>query len=295
LRPVSGGAALTEVFDAALTGFAARLGVARPAVRLSLTEPDASILVVHAAALCAVAGHPDERPRSSAAVLEDLLGHELRYCAQAAAARGLGLDPGGQRRAVAAACLIGADSEPAAVGLLRRLPGFASSAALPVARWLRDLYPGLDVPGRMATEWLGPMYPDRLAEHLVVGEFAATPGVIPALFAGLDEPRAARALTVLARAAPGYPDAVPMLARALAADFERLVFPALRVAVETNPVLDRLIAEALASRAVRAEVLERIAAATPRRSRALARTAAAVHRRPAGESSDGSTERQLAQ
>jgi hypothetical protein len=289
------------VFDAAVTEFADRLGVARPAVRLSLSDPGASILVLHTAALCAVLDHiegfADEHPRSSADVLEDLLRHELRYCARAAAARGLGLDPGVQRRVVAAACLIGADSEPAAAGLLRRLPDFAGSGEQPgqVACWLQDLYPGLTATGRRATEWLGTMYPDRVAEHLIVGEFAAQPGLIPALFTGLDESRAKKALSVLGRAAPNYPGAVPLLARALSADLEHLALPALRVAVETNPVMDRLIADAVAARAIPAQALERIAAAIPRRSRALAKTATTVLQRLTDESSDGSAERQLAQ
>jgi PST family polysaccharide transporter len=303
LRPVPRGAAQTGLLDAAVTEFAARLGVARPAARLTLSDSDleASVLVVHAAALCAVLDHSegvaDSDPRTSADVLERLLRHELGYCAQAAAARGLHLDPRVQRRAVAAACLIGADSEAAATALMRRVPGLAGSAELPgrVARWLRDLYPGLAVAGRSSTEWLGTMHPDRVAEHLIVGEFAAQPGLIPALFTGLDEPRAKKALTVLGRAAPDYPDAVPLLVRALAADLEHLALPALRVAVETNPRMDRLIADAVAARALPAQELKRIAAAIPRRSLALAKTAEAVRQGLADASSGGSAERQLAQ
>jgi PST family polysaccharide transporter len=300
LRPVPRGAQ-TEVFDAAVTEFAARLGVARPAARLTLSDPDAALVVVHAAALCAVLDHvegaADEHPRGSADVLESLLRHELRYCAQVAVARGLGLDPRVQRRAVAAACLIGADGESAAAGLMRRLPDFAGSAELPgqVARWLRDLYPGPPAVSRGATEWLGTMHPDRVAEHLIVGELTAQPSLIPALFAGLDEPRAKKALTVLGRAAPNHPGAAALLARALAADPEHLALPALRVALETNPVMDRLIADAVATGAIPAQALERIAAAIPRRSLALAKTAAAVLQRLADASSDGSAERQLAQ
>jgi PST family polysaccharide transporter len=300
LRPVPRGAVQTEVFEAAVTEFAARLGVARPATRLALSDPDASVLILHTAALCAVLDHieraVDEHPRSSADALECLLRHELRYCAQAAAARGLGLDPGAQRRAVAASCLIGADSESAAAAMLGRMPGLAGSAEQPgqVARWLRDLYPG-PAAGSGGAEWLGPMYPDRVAEHLIVGELAAQPGLIPALFNGLDDHRAKKALTVLGRAAPNYPDAVALLARALAADPEHLALPALRVALETNPVMDRLIADAVATGAIPAEALERIAAAIPRRSLALAKTAETVLQRLAGASSGGSAERQLAQ
>jgi hypothetical protein len=118
-----------------------------------------------------------------------------------------------------------------------------------------------------------------MAEHLVVGELAAQPALIQALFTGLDEPRARRALTVLGRAALGYSAAVPLLARALAADLEHLAVPALGVAVQTNPVLDRLIADAVAAQPIAGPALERIAAAIPRRSLALANTAATVLRR----------------
>ncbi len=292
LGTVPRGATQTEVFDAAVTEFAARLGVARPAARLTLSDPEAAVLVVHAAALSAVLDHiegvADEHPRSRADVLESLLRHELRYCAQAAAACGLDLDPGVQRRAVAAACLIGADSESAAAGLLRRLPDFAESAERhgQVARWLQDLYPGQATAGRGATEWLGSMRPDRVAEHLIVGEFAAQPGLIPALFTGLDESRAKKALTVLGRAAPHYPDAVPLLACALAADIEHLAVPALSVAVETNPVMDGLIADAVAAQAIPAQALERIAAVIPCHSLALAKTATIVLQRLARAGQD---------
>jgi hypothetical protein len=292
LGPVAHGATRCGVFHAAVTEFAARLGVTCPAAKLTLSEPDAVVLVVHAAALSAVLDHveraADQRPRSSADVLESLLRHELRYCAQAAAARDLDLDPSLQRLAVAAACLIGADSESATAELLRRLPDFAESAERrgQVARWLQDLYPGQITAGRGATEWLGSMRPDRVAEHLIVGEFAAQPGLIPAMFTGLDESRAKKALTVLGRAAPDYPDAVPLLARALAADIQHLAVPALSVAVETNPVMDGLIADAVAAQEIPVQALERIAAVIPRRSLALAKTATTVLQRLARAGQD---------
>jgi len=295
--PVTQEAVRRAVFDAAVTEFAATLGVSRPAARLTLSDPDAVILVVHAAALSAVLDHVEltagSGPRNSAEVLDSLLRREIRYCAQAAAARGLDLDPSVQRRAVAAGCLIGADSESAAAGLLRRLPDFAESAERrgQVARWLRDLYPGNAPDDGGATEWLGSLCPDQAAEQLIVGELTQQPNLVPALFTGLDESRANRALTVLGRAALRYPDAVPLLARALAADLENLAVPALRVAVETNTVVDRLIADAIADQAIPASALERIAAAIPRGSLALAETAIAVLHRLAYESTDASGER----
>ena len=160
-----------------------------------------------------------------------------------------------------------------------------------VARWLHDLYPGPAVAGRDATGWLGSMRPDRAAERLVVGELTDDPRLLDALFTGLDELSATKALTVLGRAALRYPGAVPLLARALAADLERLAIPALRVAVDTNPMIDGLIADTVVAEVISTQTLERIAAAIPRRSVALAKTAVAVLQRLADESAAGSAER----
>jgi hypothetical protein len=297
LEPAAHGAGQRAVLDAAVTAFAARFGVIRPAVQPLLSDPDAPVLIAHAAALSAVLDHaewpPGELPRSSAEVLETLLWHETGYWARAAAACGLDLDPDAQRRAIAVVCLIGTDSESAAVELLRRLPDFAESAELrsQMARWLHDLYPGRPSSDPSATGWLGSLCPDQVAEQLIVGELAAQPELIPTLFTGLDESRASRALTVLARAALNHPHAVRLLARALEADFEHLVVPALAVAVETNPAIDRLLADTVAARMVSAQTLERVAAAIPQRSLALAETAITVLSRLADSAPRGSAQR----
>src|SRR5205807_754970 len=121
------------------------------------------------------------------------------------------------------------------------------------ARWLHDLYPGQATGDGGVTEWLGSLHPDRAAEQLIVGELTEQPGLIPALFTGLDEYRAKRALTVLGRAALNYPDAVPLLARAIAGDLEHLAVPALAVAVETNPLVNALIADAVTAQMIPAQ------------------------------------------
>ena len=82
-----------------------------------------------------------------------------------------------------------------------------------------------------------------------------------------------------------------LLVRALAADMEHLAVPALAVAVETNPMLDGLMADSVAAEVISAQTLERIAAAIPRRSVPLAKTAVAVLQRLADGSSAGSAER----
>ena len=296
LGPMAHGPGQHVVFDAAVTAFAARFGVIRPAVQSLLSDPDAPVLVAHAAALSAVLDHAEwdlgEHPRSNAEVLETLLRRETRYWARAAAARGLDLDPDAQRRAIAVACLIGADSESAAAELLRRLPDFAGSAELcsQVARWLHDLDPGQATVGRMVTGWLGSLQPDRVAEHLIIGELARQPDLIPAVFTGLDESHAKKALTVLGRAALNYPGAASLLVRALAADLEHLAVPALAVAVETNPSIDRMVADAVTRTVVPVQVLERIAVAIPRRSLAVS-AAVTVLNRLAAEATDGGSDR----
>ena len=82
--------------------------------------------------------------------------------------------PGSLRQVVAAGALLGAASQKQAVELLGRVPG--AVASVPVACWLRDLYP----PERGTTgdgaEWLGSLRPDRLAERLVVGQLAGVGG-----------------------------------------------------------------------------------------------------------------------
>ena len=123
LGPLAGGQ--QGLFDDAVAAFADRLGVARPQARLMLDDPDAVVLVVHAAALLAVLDHASAgggsgRVYSAADVLTGLLGHEARYWHKSARARGLILDPSVERLAVAIACLIGADSETDAAGLLSR-------------------------------------------------------------------------------------------------------------------------------------------------------------------------------
>jgi hypothetical protein len=60
-------------------------------------------------------------------------------------------------------------------------------------------------------------------------------------------------------------------------------------------MMDRLIADAVTTRAISVHALGRIAAAITLGSCALAKTATAVLQRLADESSDGSAERHLAQ
>jgi tetratricopeptide (TPR) repeat protein len=305
LGPLACGGGQREVFAEAVAAFAEELGVACPDAVMAGVAPDAVVLVVHAAALLAVldaatttAAGPGSDPMGG------LLRHEARYWQRSAAARSLGLDLSVLRRAVAVACLAGADSEAAAAGLLSCITDLADSAELRgrVARWLHDLYPaagpdaaGLegaaDSGGRGAASWLGSLQPDLVAERLIVDECCAEPGLIPALFPGLGQDRAAQALTVLARAAAGGPRAEGLLRDALSADLENLAVPALRVAVETSALVAELLEHLLATRSVPAGTLELIAAAIPYPSVVLAPLAASVLQRLADTTDHGTSQR----
>ena len=262
-----------------------------------LDDPDAVVLVVHAAALLAVLDHAmtgsgSRRVYSAADVLTGLLGHEARYWHQSARARGLILDPTVGRLAVAIACLIGADSETGAAWLLSHVPDLADSAERrgQVARWLHDLYPAPPGTGTDG-EWLGPLRPDRVAEHLVTSEFTARRRMLPDLLAQLGEDRLVRALTVLGRAALTDARAGQLLRSALETGFEHLAVPALTIAVETNPATADMISATLSAGPVPQHVLEQIAEAIPDQTVALAGLGAEVLQRLVDGSAPGSSER----
>ncbi len=194
------------------------------------------------------------------------------------------------RLAVAVVCLIGADSQTSAAGMLARVPDLKDSAERrgQVARWLHDLYPTPRADDAPGGEWLGPLRPDRLAERLVVDELAGRPELVAPWFTGLDEGRSARALTVLARAALTQEQAIPLLGAALSADLDQLAVPALSVAMETNPVLGEQLAQIIGSQPVSRQTLEKIAASSPYPSLALAAPAAVALQLLADGASEGS-------
>jgi hypothetical protein len=173
LGPVSDRSRQSEVFNRALVAFADKLGIACPNAEIALADPDAIVLVVHAAALLAVLEHASvgsaaRAPGSRTEALAGLLRHEASYWQQTQAARSLGLDVEVTRRIVVAGCLVGADDETSAIKLLMVVADLVDPASRgKAARWLRDLYP---VP-RLAAgqrEWIGSLQPDLIAEQLVV-------------------------------------------------------------------------------------------------------------------------------
>ena len=197
-----------DLVSAAVTVFAAELGVAAPSrVLVQGGSGPIPMLDLHAAALVAVlrsAGAGGPVSVSVGDVLDELLGHEERFWQGTAEQAGLlagtaGMTVAVLRQIVAAGALLGAASQDQAVGLLSRVPG--AVASVKVASWLRDLYPpdeGLFPEG--GTEWLGTLRPDRLAERLVVAQLSASQTLAEQCLTGLDERQALRAVTLLGRA-----------------------------------------------------------------------------------------------
>ena len=197
-----------EVFEQAVMAFAARLGRPRPSgSRPPAFRPDAVILVVHAAALVSVLDHhsPDSTDQAgdAAAVIGRLLLHEARYWQQSQAQYGLSLGPALTRRVVAAGTLVGADDESSAVQMLSAIDDLGDAGVRGrTARWLHDLYPATG-PGRAPAEWIGPLRPDLVAEHLVMSVFSEQPALVRALPAVLPEYRTGRVMRWVARQVDG--------------------------------------------------------------------------------------------
>jgi hypothetical protein len=298
LGALAGPSGQQEVFRHALTAFAARLGTDCPDAKLPALGPAAVALVVHAAALLAVL---DRQPGAASAangpvgspaeVIGRLLGHETRYWQQSQARYGLALGPVLTARVIAAGTLIGAADEASATRLLARIGELADPHLRGKAtRWLHDLYPP-DDPDAPAGEWIGPLRPDLIAENLVVRALTGQPALTRALVADLNERRASKALTLLARAALTDPCGRDLIDLALASDPGHLAVPALAVAIETNPSVGEQIADALDVGDWPADLLDMIARALPDTSVALARPAALVFQRLADASADGSQNR----
>jgi Tetratricopeptide repeat len=248
----------TDLVLAAVPAFAAALGVAVPSPVAVEAGPGAvRVLDLHAAALVAVlrsAGAGGPVRVSVAGVLDELAGHEERFWLGTAERLGLlggaaGMTPATLRQVVAAGTLLGAGSQEQAVELLGRVPG--AVASVPVACWLRDLYPP-DSGG----EWLGTLGPDRLAERVVVAQLTGSAELAGRCLAGLDERQALRAITLLGRAAADQPTAGVLLERVL-------------------PLLEQVVAELPAD----AGLLTAISDAIPYPSAALAEADLAVTRR----------------
>jgi hypothetical protein len=132
-------------------------------------------------------------------VIDRLLLHEARYWQQSQTNYGLSLGPAVTRRVVAVGTLVGADDESSAVQMLSVIDDLGDAGVRGrAARWLHDLYPDTG-PDRDPAEWIGPLRPDLVAEHLVTSVFSEQPALVRALPAVLPEYRTGRVMRWVAR------------------------------------------------------------------------------------------------
>jgi hypothetical protein len=131
-----------------------------------------------------------------------ILDHEKRYWKRSAKARGLDLSINTLGAVVAAATLLGADSQEEALATLSRVPGARDQSEdrrLELCNWLEDLYPAS--PGQ---RW-GTLQPDRLAEHHVSEIVRKSPDFLNKLVKEATGGQIARALSLLTRATDHQP------------------------------------------------------------------------------------------
>jgi tetratricopeptide (TPR) repeat protein len=229
LAPVEAGQQV--IVDSAAAAFAAHLEVPIPQVRVDSTERlrVLDLTVIALVAVLSFLDDPGSRIRTGRVGIEqvftELLRHEAdRYWRATATEAGLErvLTIAMRRVLVAAVALLGAVDKPSTVALVGRALGTFTDEVLPdvasVARWLRKTYPATGEAG----QWVTPLAPDRLAEHLVVETLIAGDRPVQlrvtALLEGLSDDQAVHAMTVLSRAAtdPAREDGQRRMIRALA-------------------------------------------------------------------------------
>ena len=193
------------LFSETAAAFAAR-HVAGDSTQPNLPNPPAALsapafatpLLVVTAAYLTVHGERN-LPLTREGLLAELNRHEDHYWQSTAT--GLDLDIDLRARIVALATLAGADSEPEAVGLLQLLPDLVDATAERrgrLARWTRNLYPGL--------RWWNRLEPDLLGEHLVAAHLGDFPAVLAGVLKRTDPAALVQPLELYARAAPSYPN-----------------------------------------------------------------------------------------
>lgn len=218
-----------RIVDVAAQDFARFLGRSPVHVTLSGVVRSARMLDLLSIALVQVLRSGPSAPDTEAgasmhAVFDELVRHEARSWTRSAEEAGLRADGQTLRVLVAAASLLGAESQAEAESLVRRIaplcPPGSELDPRAAARWLREQYPpGSGLPdGDDGTVlvgdpgWIGSLHPDRLAEHLVVSVLMAadssgSAGLLMSaerravLLRHLNEQQAVRAMIVLTRAA----------------------------------------------------------------------------------------------
>lgn len=227
-----------QLFAQAVDAFAHQLGVRTPAARMGQVEPDAPIVMIHAAALVAVLRRPGHPVDVDQRLWQELSEHEAGVWQAAAHRLRLDLLADTQRRTVAWAALLGGQDEDTVIGWLARMPDLADAGRDTlhhVAEWLHSLYPGT------SPAWLTPVEPAMLADHLVVDELTRGSALADSMLTGLDTGQLARMLGLLGRVAVTEPP-VHALVERLLCDAPDLVIPAACQVTSVEVPLDALIA-----------------------------------------------------
>jgi len=146
--------------------------------------------------------------------LDPLLLHEQEFWYKRAAdvgllAEGKGATRDALRHAIAASCLLGAETVHEATELATRVAGIPPSAEL--NRWLHDVCAA----SRSWTTADGFLYPGKLAELLTFRELAASEDLRTACLTGMSASGALRAVSFFARAVADYTDAARLLSSLL--------------------------------------------------------------------------------
>lgn len=164
-----------ELFEVASTAFAERLRVPPPTTTPALVADHfcRPLYVLAAALLATEDGDLSVDDLAGEELLLAILDrHEAEYWDRWNRRLDTRLTRDDQRRAVAWAALLGAETEAEALSVVRMLPGFEDATAervRSVARWLASLYGAGRLDGRPA---ITPLEPDLLAEALVAREVA---------------------------------------------------------------------------------------------------------------------------
>ena len=191
-----------ELLLDAARDFARELASPEPSLELANPPTETcTVLDLHAAALVAVAGsrHGAMVRVDPSTSVTDLLRLEHRCWEASATARGLATgDPHALQatlgRLVAAACLLGADTEEAASALAERVPNLMRDPN--PACLLREMLP----PRNDSAGWIGQLQPDRLAQACVTNELTTSAEFAVRCLTSVNAQQAPHVVRVLLRA-----------------------------------------------------------------------------------------------
>ncbi|MEU6430895.1 hypothetical protein ABZ860_33775 [Microbispora sp. NPDC046973] len=253
LRPLGEASDLIRWYGEAVRAFASALVMPAPPVSDTIApvrEGQTMVEVLAQAMVTVLSGaSPTGSPAPLGEVAEVLFEHEARWWRGTAALDRWAIGPVSDvvlARVMAGLALFAPADEPAAIGVLRRIPELADAPAERVAnlvRWAHALYPGGGV--RIG--------PNLLTDWFVTVTLTRTEGDRDFARHLLNDPtedQAARILTVLARAGEHHPPARLLFERLLGGDPVRLARHAVYAALTTatnRGELDRTTATALAT------------------------------------------------